>query len=173
VSEPFLGEIRLVPYDFAPKGWALCNGQTIPIAQNNALFSLFGTHFGGNGRDNFGLPDLQGRVAIHTGQGTGLSPYTVGDSGGDERVSLTMAQLGPHTHPPSCLNANGNRDFPQNAVWAIDAGLNPQYGTTTAGGRMAQDIIGRSGNSGPHDNIQPYLTLNYVVALDGVWPPRS
>jgi microcystin-dependent protein len=174
VSEPFLGEIRIFPYNFAPRGWAFCQGQLLAISQNTALFSLLGTTYGGNGITTFGLPDLRGRVAVHTGQGPGLSPYDLGQAGGTETVTLTSLQLAPHTHAANCLNANGNQYQPNNAVWAIDAGQNPQYGTTKAAGTMAPNIIGPSGSGGgqPHNNIQPYQTLNYVVALQGIFPQR-
>jgi microcystin-dependent protein len=172
MSEPFLGEIRLVPYNFAPRGWAFCQGQLLAISQNTALFSLLGTTYGGNGVTTFGLPDLQGRVAVHVGQGPGLSPYDLGQEGGTETVTLTSGQLAPHPHPANCLNVNGNQYQPNGGVWAVDAGANPQYGTTKAAGTMAPNIIGSSGNGQAHNNIQPYLTLNYVVALQGIFPQR-
>ena len=172
MSEPFLGEIRVVPYNFAQRGWGFCQGQLLAISQNTALFSLLGTTYGGNGITTFGLPDLQGRVAVHVGQGPGLSPYDLGQEGGVETVTLTTNQLAPHPHPANCLNANGSQYQPNNAVWAIDAGGNPQYGTTKAAGTMAPNIIGPSGSGQAHPNIQPYLTLNYAIALQGIFPQR-
>jgi microcystin-dependent protein len=172
VSDPYLGEIRVVPYNFAPRGWALCNGQLMAISQNTALFSLLGTTYGGNGINTFALPDLRSRVGVHVGQGPGLSPYDLGQQGGSETVTLTTGQLAPHGHPMNCLNAAGNQYQPNNGVPAIDAGQNPQYGPTKAVGTMAANIIGPSGGGQPHNNVQPYLTLNYVIALAGIFPQR-
>lgn len=172
MSEPFLAEIRLFPYNFAPRGWAFCQGQLLAISQNTALFSLLGTTYGGNGITTFALPDLRSRVPIHVGQGPGLSPYDLGQVGGTETVTLNTSQLAPHPHPANCLNANGNQPQPNNAVWATDLGGNPQYGVTKAAGTMAPNIIGPSGNGQPHNNIQPYQTLNYCIALQGIFPQR-
>ena len=172
MSEAFIGEIRIYPYQFAPKGWAFCQGQTIGIAQNTALFSLFGTTYGGNGTTTFGLPDLQGRVAVHVGQGPGLSYYGLGQKGGSETVTLASGQMGPHSHPANCLNANGNQYQPLNGVWAVDAAQGKQYGATKAAGTMAPNIIGPNGSNQAHNNIQEYLTLNYCVALEGIYPSR-
>ena len=171
MSEPFLAEIRIFPYNFAPRGWAFCQGQLLPISQNTALFSLIGTTYGGNGVTTFGLPDLRGRVAVHVGQGPGLSNYDLGQQAGTETVTLTTGQLAPHAHPAKCLNANGNQYQPNDGVWAVDAGQSPQYGTTKASA-MAPNIIGPSGQGQPHSNIQPYLTVNYCIAMQGIFPPR-
>src|SRR5262245_22459981 len=165
MSEPFVGEIRIYPYNFAPRGWAFCQGQILAIAQNTALFSLFGTTYGGNGTTTYGLPNLQGRVAVHVGQGPGLSSYDLGQLGGSETVTLTSQQMGSHSHPANCLNANGNQYQPQGGVWAVDAAQGKQYGATKAAGTMAANIIGPNGSNQGHNNIQPYLTLNYCVAL--------
>jgi microcystin-dependent protein len=167
-----LAEIRLFPYNFAPRNWAFCQGQILPISQNTALFSLLGTTYGGNGQTTFALPDLRGRVAVHVGQGPGLSDYDLGQVGGAETVTLTLGQLAPHSHTPNCLNATANKYPPQNNVWAIDAGGNPQYGTTKAG-TMAPGIIGPSGGGQAHNNIQPYLALNYCIAIQGIFPARN
>ena len=172
MSDPFLAEIRIYPYNFAPRGWAFCQGQLLAISQNTALFALLGTTYGGNGITTFGLPDLRGRVPVHVGQGPGLSPYDLGQVGGTETVTLSSSQLAPHPHPANCLNANGNQPQPNNAVWATDLGGNPQYGTTKAAGTMAPNIIGPSGGGQAHNNIQPYQTLNYVIALQGIFPQR-
>ena len=173
MSEPFLAEIRLLPYNFAPRGWAFCQGQILSIAQNTALFSLLGTTYGGNGVTTFALPDLRGRVAVHVGQGHGLSPYVLGQQGGTETVTLSSTQLAPHAHAPNCLNANGNKTSPTNNIWAKDAAGKPQYGTTKAAGTMAPNIIGSSGGGQAHNNIQPYLALNYCIALQGIFPSRN
>jgi microcystin-dependent protein len=172
VSEPFLAEIRLFPYNFAPRGWAFCQGQLLAISQNTALFSLLGTTYGGNGITTFGLPDLRGRCAVHVGQGPGLSPYDLGQVGGTETVTLSTSQIAPHPHPANCLDANANTAAAANNIWAKDAGGNPQYGTTKAAGTMAPNIIGPSGNGQAHNNIQPYLALNYCIALQGIFPQR-
>ena len=172
MSEPFLAEIRVVPYNFAQRGWALCQGQLLSISQNTALFSLLGTTDGGNGITTFALPDLRGRAGVHVGQGPGLSNYDLGQQGGVETVTLTTAQLPPHGHPAKCLNANGDQYAPDNCVWAKDAGGNPQYGATKTAGVMAAGIIAATGDGQPHTNLQPYLTLNYVIALQGIFPER-
>jgi len=173
VSEPFFGEIRLVPYNFAMRGWAFCQGQLLSIAQNTALFSLLGTTYGGNGVTTFALPDLRGRVALHVGQGPGLSPYDLGQVGGTETVTLTSSQLAAHNHRAFCSIGPGNQYQPNGGVWAVDAAQNPQYGTTKAAGSMAANVVGAAGGGGqPHNNIQPYLALNYVIALQGIFPSR-
>jgi microcystin-dependent protein len=167
-----VAEIRLFPYNFAPRNWAFCQGQLLPIAQNTALFSLLGTTYGGNGQTTFALPNLQSRVAVHVGQGPGLSSYDLGQQGGTETVTLTTNELAPHSHTPNCLNANGNKPGAKNNIWATDLGGHAQYGTTKAG-TMAPNAIGPSGNGQPHNNIQPYLALNYCIALQGVFPARN
>jgi microcystin-dependent protein len=172
VSEPFLAEIRLFPYNFAPRGWAFCQGQLLAISQNTALFSLLGTTYGGNGITTFGLPDLRGRCAVHVGQGPGLSPYDLGQVGGTETETLTVGQIAPHPHPANCLNANGNQPQPNIGVWSKDLGGAKLYGTTKAAGTMAPNIIGPSGNGQAHNNIEPYLALNYCIALQGIFPQR-
>ena len=172
MSEPFLGEIRVVPYNFAQRGWAFCQGQLLAISQNTALFALLGTTYGGNGITTFALPDLRGRVAVHVGQGPGLSPYDLGQEGGTETVTLTSSQLAAHAHPANCLNAAGNQYQPNDGVWAVDAGQNPQYGSTKAAGTMAPNIIAAAGSGQAHNNIQPYQTLNYTIALQGIFPQR-
>src|ERR1051326_6416167 len=127
MSEPFLAEIRLFPYNFAPRGWAFCQGQLMAISQNTALFALLGTTYGGNGVTTFGLPDLRGLVAVHVGQGLGLSPYDLGQVGGTETVTLTTAQIAPHPHPANFLNANGTKPGAIGNVWATDPGGHKLY----------------------------------------------
>src|SRR5262249_16132218 len=156
VSEPFLGEIRVFPYNFAPRGWAFCQGQLLAISQNTALFALLGTTYGGNGVTTFGLPDFRGRVAVHVGQEPGLSPYDLRQVGGTETVTITSNHLAQHAHPANCFTGNGNQYQPNNAVWAMDAGQGAQYGATKAAGTMAPNIIGGSGGGGqPHNNLEP------------------
>jgi microcystin-dependent protein len=166
----FLGEIRLFPYNFAPRGWAYCSGQIMPIAQNTALFSLLGTTFGGNGQTTFALPDLRGRVPISAGQGPGLANYVVGEVGGTESVALGIAELPPHTH-----NVNATAT----ASSKSPAGMVPGY---TASGAaygapgaldMAANMLDPAGGGAPFDKHAPYLVLNYCIALEGIFPSRN
>jgi microcystin-dependent protein len=167
-ENPFIGSIAMFAGNFAPTGWALCNGQLLAISQNTALFSILGTTFGGDGTSNFALPDLQGRVPVHAGQGTGLSLYDLGESGGAETVALTEAQLPAHTHT---ANAGGTQttNSPSNAIPA----QNGAYTTGSPSGTMATDAIGATGSGGAHPNIQPFLAVNFIIALVGIFPPRS
>jgi microcystin-dependent protein len=171
-DEPFLGQILIVSFSFAPKGWALCNGQLLPINQNQALFALLGTTFGGDGRQTFALPDLRGRVPIHMGQGPGLQPYTLGERGGQEVVTLTVSQLPAHTHPLLGQSALGTSASPAGAVWAAQSRLNV-YSAASPDTQMGAASISTSGGSAPYDNHSPYLTVNYVIALVGVFPSRN
>jgi microcystin-dependent protein len=171
MSEPFRGELKLVPYDFAPQGWAFCAGQLIPISQNTVLFELIGTTYGGDGIVTFALPDLRGRAAIHRGQGPGLSSYEEGQVGGLETVTLTVGQIPAHSHSVAVSSVLGNHSDPTvEHLGASPLGLGYVYGaapnTTMPGGTTA------AGGSQPHDNRQPYLTLNYVIALEGVFPSQ-
>lgn len=170
--DPFVAEIRLFPFNFAPKGWAMCDGQLLPISQNTALFSLLGTTYGGNGTSNFALPNLQGAVALHPGQGPGLSDYDLGQAGGSETITLLTSEIPSHSHQAKCSSTTGNDYGPAGDFWAPDVTGNPQYGTTAAT-TMAADAVGAGGSSLPHNNMQPYLVLNYCIALQGVFPPRS
>jgi len=173
VSEPFVGEIRLFAFNFAPVGWALCNGQLLSISQNAALFSLVGTYYGGDGISTFALPNLQSRVPIGQGQGPGLSPYNIGQTGGLENVTLTGNQMPTHTHSVEASAVKGGLDSPAGAV----PGLNNKEkdydaapdGTTT----MNASMIGTAGAGQPHPNIQPYLAITYCIALQGIYPSRN
>jgi microcystin-dependent protein len=172
MSDPFLGEIKLFPYTFAPRGWALCNGQVLSIAQNTALFSLIGTLYGGDGRTTFALPDLRGRVPVSSGQGPGLSQYDVGEVGGVESVTLTEPQLPAHTHAmrvngPSSASNNPNNRY----LGRVSTGT--AYAGTTNGKTLKPDAIAPSGDSEPHENRQPHLVLNYCIALEGIFPARD
>lgn len=167
MSEPFLGEIRPFGFNFPPKGWASCDGQLLPIAQNQALFSLLGTMYGGDGRVTFGLPDLRGRAGMHTGQG-----HVQGERGGEEAVALTVAQIPAHSHTANCSNAPGTETGPAGQFWAQDANGNVVF-NSTGGAAMAAAAIGVAGGSGPHPNMQPYLVVNYCIALQGIFPSRS
>jgi microcystin-dependent protein len=171
-ATPFVGQVIPVPYNFAPTGWALCNGQVLSIAQNTALFSLLGTAFGGDGKSTFGLPNLQGCVAIDAGQGTGLSSYNLGDTGGADSVTLTQNQLAAHSHGALAFGRGGDNKSPAGADWAKPATDTP-YGTSSPPGAMSAAATSASGGGQPHENRQPYLVLNYIIALQGVFPSRS
>jgi microcystin-dependent protein len=167
-----LGEIRLFPYNFAPQGWAFCNGQLMSISQNTALFSLIGTFYGGDGRTTFGLPDLRGRVAISQGQGPGLSPYSVGEVTGVETVTLTGNQMPSHAHSVEASAVKAKLKTPAGAVPGHTKG--DEYdaapdGVTT----MNAGMIAPTGGGQPHTNIQPLLVMSYCIALQGIFPSRN
>lgn len=170
-SEPYLGEIIAVPYNFAPRGWAFCQGQLLSIAQNQALFALLGTTYGGNGVNTFALPDLRGRSALSSGQGPGLSNYTLGQNGGEESVTLLVSQMPAHNHTVQASTAIGNQASPAGNAWAAQ-GRAPIY-SATANTTMSPGSTSLAGGSQPHDNRSPYLTLNYVIALQGIFPSRN
>ena len=166
MSEPFLSEIRLMSFGFAPKGWALCNGQLLPINQNQALFSLLGTTYGGNGQTTFALPNLQGRTPIHASSG-----HTLGESGGEQNHTLTIPELPQHTHSLQASNAQGDQRGGGNAFLAnggSDIYVQPQNLTA-----MNPGTVGNVGGSQPHTNMQPFLTLNFCIALQGIFPSRN
>lgn len=164
MAEPFLSEIRMMSFNFAPKGWALCNGQLLPINQNQALFSLLGTTFGGDGRVNFGLPNLQGKVPIHTGGG-----FTLGQTGGEQSHTLTSAELPTHTHALQATSSNGSAIIPTGNLLA---GSTPQlYHAQDANVTpMNAASVTNVGGSQPHLNMQPFLALNFSIALQGIFP---
>ena len=166
--EPFLGQLLLVPYNFAPLGWAFCNGQLLSIAQNTALFSLLGTTYGGDGKSTFALPDLRGRVPLSAGQGPGLSLYDLGQAGGVEAVTLNLSQIPAHSHSVNAQSGDAADTSPQNNLPAAGGAYNPNANTT-----MAANMVGTSGGSQPHENRAPYLTLNWIIALQGIFPSRS
>jgi len=170
--EQFIGEIRLFPYSFAPRGWALCDGRSLRIAQHTALFSLLGTSYGGDGRVTFALPDLRGRVAVSSGQGPGLGPYFVGESGGFERVSLSDAQMPSHAHEVPVDSASGDSDTPDARFLGRAPGV-PTYSGTTNGTSLHHAAISRSGGGQPHENRPPHLVLSYCIALEGIFPSPS
>jgi len=167
MSEPFLGEVRIFTYSFSPRGWAFCNGQILPIAQNTALFSLLGTTYGGNGQTTFALPNLQGRTPIGSGQGPGLSAYDLGELGGVENVTLTPQELPPHTHTLMASGATATTGVPGTSVLATTAV--PIYAPAQNLVQMAS--LGAAGQ--PHPNRQPYLVLNYCIAIQGIYPSRN
>ena len=170
--DPFLGEIRMFAGNFAPRGWALCNDQLLAISQNTALFSLLGTMYGGDGRVTFGLPDLRGRIPMSFGQGPGLTPRDQGEMGGEETVTLLSQQMPAHTHVPNAESGGGNNTSPANNFWAASTRRDLTY-TPTPTGPMSPDAIRAAGNNQPHDNMQPYLAVSFIIALQGIFPPRS
>jgi microcystin-dependent protein len=171
-TEPFIGQLALVPYNFAPKGWALCNGQLLPINQNQALFSLLGTTYGGNGTTTFALPDLRGRVPVSSGQGPGLSNYDLGGMGGAETHTLTLNEMPAHTHMLGADTSVGTTERPGGALPSRNAAGVPQYGSA-ATTQLSAAAVQPSGSGLPHDIRQPYVTLNWIIALTGVFPARN
>lgn len=176
MASPFVGQLMIVPYNFAPREWAFCNGQVISIAQNTALFSLIGTTFGGNGQTTFALPDLQGRVPIHWGKGSGLSNYVLGQKGGEEQVTLQSFQMPAHTHSfaPPARSGPADSQSPVNNVPAheIDSTI-ATYSSDPTDSAMRPGNSGVTGGNQSHSNIQPYLALSFIIALEGVYPSRS
>jgi microcystin-dependent protein len=168
MADPFVAEIRIFPFTFPPKGWAFCNGQLIPISQNTALFALLGTTYGGDGKSTFALPDLQGSAAMHPGQGSGLSLRDLGQIGGAESVTLLQSEMPVHNHVVNTSNDDGNNTNPTNRYFGRGNAL---YGTGPLG-QLAPQVLAPAGGSLPHNNMQPYLTLNFNIALQGVFPQR-
>jgi microcystin-dependent protein len=172
--DPFVAEIRIVPFNFAPRGWAFCDGQLLSISQNTALFSLLGTIYGGDGKSNFALPNLQGSAPVHAGQGPGLSEYDQGQSGGVDTVTLLESEMPAHRH--SVLASSDPADTGEAAgnVWGVaqnERGDVDGY-NTASNVTMAFTAFSPSGGSLPHNNFMPYLTLNFIIAMQGVFPPR-
>jgi microcystin-dependent protein len=165
MAEPFLSEIRLMSFSFAPKGWAQCNGQLLPINQNQALFSLLGTTFGGDGRVNFALPDLRGRTPIHVG-----SNHTLGERGGEQAHTLSISELPTHTHTVQASASNANTPIPTNGVLARTTSANLYRNTASSPTALNAATITNIGGSQPHLNMQPFLTLNFCIALQGIFP---
>ena len=174
MADPFVAEIRIFPFNFAPRGWAFCDGQILPISQNTALFSLLGTTYGGNGQTTFALPNLQGKSAMHPGQGPGLSLHDLGETGGSETVTLLTSEIPAHSHTLRANNSDGTLPVPTNNVssgpgadrdlfWYKNGTPNPQMNATA---------LNVTGGNLPHNNLMPYLTMNFCIALQGVFPPR-
>lgn len=165
MAEPFLGEVRMMSFGFAPRGWALCNGQLLPINQNQALFSLLGTNFGGNGTTTFALPDLRGRVPIHVGNG-----HTLGERAGEQAHTLTIPEMPVHVHTAQASNAVGTTSTPTgNLIANFLNGYGPAANLTT----LASVEVSNNGGSQPHENMQPFLTINFSIALQGIFPSQN
>ena len=176
MADQYLGEIRIVPFNFAPLGWALCNGQILPISQYTALFSLLGTYYGGNGTSNFALPNLQGTAPMNQGNGAGLTPRTIGETGGEKAVTLLASQMPAHTHAArNAAASNADTPGPTVTFGGGGRGKEPAYAPAAPG--SAVQLLARAvslvGNSQPHNNMPPYVTLNFVIALQGIYPARS
>jgi microcystin-dependent protein len=171
MSEPFVGEIRMFAGNFAPRGWAFCDGQLLAVSQNDALFSLLGTIYGGDGRTTFGLPDMRGRIPLHAGHGPGLSERRLGSRGGAENVTLTVNQMPSHTHPMQANRASASSPSPQGRVSGGDLPIDiyAEAPPTTA---MSSQAITYTGGSRSHSNTMPYLCVNFIMALFGIYPSR-
>jgi microcystin-dependent protein len=174
VADPFVAEIRIFPFNFAPKGWAWCDGQLMPLSQNTALFSLLGTTYGGNGKSNFALPDLQGRAPMHPGQGPGLSLHDLGESAGSETVTLLESEIPVHSHALRASSDDGDLKAPAAARALARSTGGFAYQSSTSGlVPMAPQTLAPAGGDAPHNNLQPYLTFYFCIALQGVFPPRT
>ena len=170
---PYVGEIRMFAGNFAPAGWAFCQGQTLPIAENDVLFTLIGTTYGGDGEQTFNLPSLASRVPIHTGTGPDGTTYQLGEMSGVEQVTLTTAQIPAHNHPLTASTSAGNSPNPQNAVLAQTDGTISLYIADSPGAAMNAGAIGPAGGSQPHENCQPFLCINFIISLFGVLPSQT
>jgi microcystin-dependent protein len=176
MADPFVAEIRIFPFNFAPKGWAFCDGQLLPLSQNTALFSLLGTTYGGDGKSTFALPDLQGRAPMHPGQGPGLSLHDLGETGGSETVTLLESEIPAHSHAIRVSSSGTDEEGlknPTNNITGKEANTLPIYITPQALVAMAPEGLTPAGGDFPHNNMMPYLTFNFCIALQGVFPPRT
>ena len=173
MSEPFVGEVRMFAGNFAPRGWAFCDGQLLAVSQNDALFSLLGTTYGGNGQTTFGLPDLRGRLPVHAGNGPGLSPRSLGARGGAEQSTLTINQLPPHSHPMSASSANATDNAPSSAMTLAKGPGSDHYVDQPPNINMANDSIDNIGGNRSHSNMMPFTCINFIIALFGIYPSRN
>ena len=175
MAEPFVGQIIMTGFNFAPRGYLLCNGQLMSIAQNTALFSLLGTQFGGDGQTTFGLPNLQGRVGIHQGNGPGLTPRTMGETAGSETVTLLSTQMPMHNHLMATSNVAGAVTNPGGNFVAAssDPSLSASFRPTSDGSTLSPQAIGSAGGTQPHNNMQPYLVISFSIATEGIFPSRN
>ena len=172
MADPFVAEIRIFPFNFAPSGWAWCNGQLLPLSQNTALFSLLGTTYGGDGKSNFALPDLQGRAPMHPGQGPGLSLHDLGETGGSDTVTLLESEIPSHRHDLVASNSDATDQGPANSRLAGGIGLSA-YAAPGPLVSLSPSALAPAGGGQPHNNLQPYLTFYFCIALQGVFPPRT
>ena len=172
MSEPFVGEIRMFAGNFAPRGWAFCDGQLLAVSQNDALFSLLGTIYGGDGRTTFGLPDMRGRIPLHVGTGPGLSARRLGSKAGAENVTLTTNQLASHSHDWNVNTANADGGAPQGKVLAVPVGFR-MFKKVDQNTSLASTTIANTGGSQPHTNLMPTLCVNFIIALVGIYPSRN
>lgn len=174
MADPFVAEIRIFPFNFPPKGWAFCNGQLLPLSQNTALFSLLGTTYGGDGKSNFALPDLQGAGPMHSGQGPGLSLHDLGEMGGSDTVTLLRSEMPAHSHGLQASNQPGEDPAPGGEALGRSVGAS-LYQTEVVNnlGQLSSQALAPAGGSQPHNNLMPYLTFNFCIALQGVFPPRT
>lgn len=175
MSEPYIGEIHMFGGNFPPVGYAFCNGTPLPIAQYDALFALIGTTYGGDGQTTFNLPDLRGRIPVHQGQGRGLPPVALGQSAGSETVTLIGQQLPVHNHPASASTQGATTTNPQGALLAATTTNNELYAAPGAGPavKLAPQSVAPAGGNQPHDNLMPFLAINFIIALEGLFPPRN
>jgi microcystin-dependent protein len=173
MSESYVGEIRMFAGSYAPQGWAFCDGSLVSIAENDVLFTLIGTTYGGDGVNTFGLPDLRGRVPIHQGAGPGLSTRTLGEAGGEETVTLTTPQIPAHNHAALANNASGNADTPANNFWAASATTTQYVPGDQANTAMGANAIVFAGGNQPHDNMLPFTTISFIISLYGIYPQQG
>ncbi len=171
MSDQYLGEIRLFAGNYAPQGWAMCNGQALSISQNEALYSLLGTTYGGDGKSVFQLPDMRGRIPVGTGTANTGTTYPMGQIGGVEQVTLTESNLPAHTHPVKANQLPGNSNSPLNAFFALSELI--QYAIASPNGKMSAAAVSAVGGNGSHDNMMPFYTLTYIIALQGNYPSQS
>jgi microcystin-dependent protein len=175
MADPFVAEIRIFPFNFPPVGWAWCDGQLMPLSQNTALFSLLGTTYGGDGESTFALPDLQGRAPMHPGQGPGLSLHDLGEAGGSDTVALLTTEMPVHSHVYQAAGVVADSPVPGNTLLAVPTSDSPYLPASPAPAMVAMSgsAIAPAGGSQPHNNLQPYLTFYFAIALQGVFPPRT
>jgi microcystin-dependent protein len=171
MGEPYIGEIRMVGFSFPPNGWAFCDGQLMAISQNDALFTLIGTTYGGDGQETFALPNLQSRMPVHSGQGPGTSNYVLGEMGGSESVTLTIQQIPTHNHPLLCSNVNGTQSSPNNGMAA--ASTQNQFAGPAGPQPMNNTLVQGAGGGQPHENMMPFLVISFCISLFGVFPQQT
>ncbi len=172
--DEYIGIVKIFAGNFAPRGWALCQGQLLSIAQNTALFSILGTTYGGDGKVTFALPDLRGRIPLGPGQGPGLQPYDLGQEAGEEALTLIITEIPMHTHTPMATNQPGSKGTPTGMIWAAEpTGGTALYTSTNPTDMMNIMALGVSGSGMPHNNLMPYLVINYIICMEGIFPARN